>query len=60
MHDITYHTFIHENLKQFIEGFRYDAHPMGMLMASVSALSTFYPTRARSATRRTGSCRSPG
>src|SRR5918997_2199339 len=32
VHDITYHTFIHENLKQFIEGFRYDAHPMGMLM----------------------------
>jgi citrate synthase len=44
VHDITYHTFIHENLKQFIEGFRYDAHPMGMLMASVSALSTFYPS----------------
>jgi citrate synthase len=44
VHDVTYHTFIHENLKQFIEGFRYDAHPMGMLMASVSALSTFYPT----------------
>ena len=43
MHDITYHTFLHENLKQFIQGFRYDAHPMGMLMASVSALSTFYP-----------------
>ena len=43
VHSITYHTFIHENLKQFIEGFRYDAHPMGMLMASVSALSTFYP-----------------
>ena len=43
VHDITYHTFIHENLKQFIEGFRYNAHPMGMLMASVSALSTFYP-----------------
>src|SRR5918994_747964 len=41
--NITYHTFIHENLKQFIEGFRYDAHPMGMLMATVSALSTFYP-----------------
>jgi citrate synthase len=40
---ITYHTFIHENLKQFIEGFRYNAHPMGMLMATVSALSTFYP-----------------
>ena len=47
VHDITYHTFIHENLKQFIEGFRYDAHPMGMLMASVSALSTFYPTANR-------------
>ena len=43
MLSITYHTFIHENLKQFIEGFRYDAHPMGMLMATVSALSTFYP-----------------
>jgi citrate synthase len=43
VHNITYHTFIHENLKQFIEGFRYDAHPMGMLMATVSALSTFYP-----------------
>ena len=44
VHDVTHHTFIHENLKQFIQGFRYDAHPMGMLMASVSALSTFYPT----------------
>jgi citrate synthase len=43
VHDVTIHTFLHENLKQFIEGFRYDAHPMGMLMASVSALSTFYP-----------------
>ena len=41
--EVTYHTFLHENLKQFIQGFRYDAHPMGMLMASVSALSTFYP-----------------
>ena len=40
---ITYHTFVHENIKQLIQGFRYDAHPMGMLMASVSALSTFYP-----------------
>ena len=43
VHDITYHTFVHENVKQFMEGFRYDAHPMGMLMASVGALSTFYP-----------------
>ncbi|MBS43903.1 MAG: citrate (Si)-synthase [Nocardioides sp.] len=43
VHDITYHTFVHENIKSFMEGFRYDAHPMGMLMASVGALSTFYP-----------------
>ncbi len=42
-HEITYHTFVHENVKGFMEGFRYDAHPMGMLMASVGALSTFYP-----------------
>ena len=43
MHEITYHTFVHENVKEFMQGFRYDAHPMGMLMASVGALSTFYP-----------------
>ena len=43
VHDITYHTFVHENVKEFMQGFRYDAHPMGMLMASVGALSTFYP-----------------
>jgi len=42
-HDITHHTFVHENVKSFIEGFRYDAHPMGMLVSSVAALSTFYP-----------------
>ena len=47
VYDVTIHTFLHENLKQFIEGFRYDAHPMGMLMASVSALSTFYPDASR-------------
>ena len=41
--DITMHTFVHENIKGFMEGFRYDAHPMGMLLASVGALSTFYP-----------------
>ena len=41
--DITHHTFVHENVKQFVEGFRYDAHPMGMLLAGVGALSTFYP-----------------
>src|SRR4249919_2092630 len=41
--DITHHTFVHEDLKQHLEGFRYDAHPMGMLLSSVGALSTFYP-----------------
>ena len=42
-HQITIHTFVHENVKEFMQGFRYDAHPMGMLLASVGALSTFYP-----------------
>jgi citrate synthase len=42
-HDITHHTFVHEDLKEFFNGFRYDAHPMGMLLAGVGALSTFYP-----------------
>jgi citrate synthase len=42
-YDITIHTFVHENIKEFMQGFRYDAHPMGMLLASVGALSTFYP-----------------
>jgi citrate synthase len=42
-HDITIHTYVHENIKEFLDGFRYDAHPMGMLLASVGALSTFYP-----------------
>jgi citrate synthase len=41
--DITKHTYVHENIKEFMAGFRYDAHPMGMLLASVGALSTFYP-----------------
>ncbi len=40
---ITHHTMIHENIKKFIDGFRYDAHPMGMLLGTVGALSTFYP-----------------
>src|SRR6478609_8855529 len=43
VYDITHHTFVHEDLKQFFEGFCYDAHPMGMLLAGVGALSTFYP-----------------
>ena len=41
--DITMHTFVHENVKSFMQGFRHDAHPMGMLLGSVGALSTFYP-----------------
>jgi citrate synthase len=43
VHEITIHTFVHENVKDFMHGFRYDANPMGMLVASVGALSTFYP-----------------
>jgi citrate synthase len=43
-HDITYHTFIHENVrKRFMEGFHHDAHPMGILVSTLAALSTFYP-----------------
>ncbi|MEJ2292802.1 MAG: citrate synthase, partial [Deinococcales bacterium] len=42
-HDITHHTFIHENIKTFIDGFHHDAHPMGMLVSTLAALSTFYP-----------------
>src|SRR6478672_951734 len=41
--EITIHTFVHENVKSFMQGFRHDAHPMGMLLGSVGALSTFYP-----------------
>jgi len=41
--EITHHTFLHENIKQLMEAFRYDAHPMGMFISVVAALSTFYP-----------------
>jgi citrate synthase len=44
VHDITYHTYVHENMRKFLEGFRYDAHPMAMLNSSVAALASFYPT----------------
>ncbi len=47
IHEITIHTFVHENVKDFMQGFRYDANPMGMLVASVGALSTFYPDASR-------------
>ena len=41
--NIKTHTMVHENIKKFMEGFRYDAHPMGMLVGTIGALSTFYP-----------------
>jgi citrate synthase len=40
---VTHHTMVHENIKKFIDGFQYDAHPMGILQTAVAALSTFYP-----------------
>ena len=42
-YEITHHTFLHENIKHLMEAFRYDAHPMGMFISIVGALSTFYP-----------------
>jgi len=44
---VTLHTFVHENVKRLMEGFRYDAHPMGMFVSVVAGLSTFYPEAAR-------------
>ncbi len=43
VHHITYHTYVHENIARFMQGFRYDAHPMGTLVSTIAALSTFYP-----------------
>ncbi len=45
--DITYHTFVHENVKKFVDGFHHDAHPMGILASTVAAMSTFYPEAKR-------------
>jgi len=42
-HQVTHHTMVHESIKKFMEGFHYDAHPMGMIVGTVAALSTFYP-----------------
>jgi citrate synthase len=42
-HDITMHTMVHENIKKFMEGYTYDAHPMGVFVSTVAAMSTFYP-----------------
>jgi citrate synthase len=44
VHDITFHTYVHENMRKFLEGFRYDAHPMAMLNSSVAGLAAFYPS----------------
>ena len=52
VHDITYHTMIHESLKKLMDAFNYDAHPMGMLIATVAAMSTFYPEAPRHPRRR--------
>jgi citrate synthase len=41
--EITHHTFVHENVKKFVDGFHHDAHPMGILVSTIAALSTFYP-----------------
>jgi citrate synthase len=46
-HEITLHTLVHENIKKFIDGFQHDAHPMGMVVSAVAALSTFYPEAKR-------------
>ncbi|HID34059.1 MAG TPA: citrate synthase [Anaerolineae bacterium] len=43
VYDITHHTMVHENMRTFLDGFRYDAHPMGMFISTVAAMSTFYP-----------------
>jgi citrate synthase len=42
-HHVLHHTFIHESIKKFLDGFHYDAHPMGMLISTIAGLSTFYP-----------------
>ncbi len=46
-HDLSQHVMLHENIKKFMEGFRYDAHPMGIFLSTVGALSTFYPLAKR-------------
>ncbi len=43
VHDVTFHTYVHENVTTILQGFRYDAHAMGMMISTVAALSTFYP-----------------
>ena len=47
VYNITHHTIIHENIRKFLDGFRYDAHPMGVFVSTIAALSTFYPDAKR-------------
>src|SRR3970282_682871 len=47
VHGVTHHTIIHENIKKFIDGFHYDAHPMGVFVSAIAGLSTFYPEAKR-------------
>ncbi|MFZ0891194.1 MAG: citrate synthase [Thermoplasmata archaeon] len=47
IHQITVHTMLHENVKKFMDGFHHDAHPMGMMVSTLAALSTFYPDAKR-------------
>jgi citrate synthase len=51
---------LHETTKKFLEGFRYNAHPMGMFISTVAALSTVYPDAATCWTRRSAGCKSTG
>ena len=44
LHEITFHTYVHENMRKFLEGFRYDAHPMAILNSSIAGLASFYPS----------------
>jgi citrate synthase len=58
--NIRTHTMVHENIKNFMEGFRYDAHPMGMLVSTIGALSTFYPMPTISTISSRAGCRPAG
>ena len=60
VHEITFHTFVHENLKSLMQGFRYDAHPMGMLLRASAPCRRSIPSRATSRTRTSATSRSSG
>ncbi|HLJ20616.1 MAG TPA: citrate synthase [Stellaceae bacterium] len=52
-YEISHHTYVHENVKKFIDGFHHDAHPMGILVSTLAALSTFYPEASNVADEKT-------